>query len=160
MSPVPHFRYISILGVSLLIGVVSCARLEMNGSQAHQAKAAAVLRVLEKTMDLEQMVTETGAIFITPASDMTMHILEGKIQSPAPRLDSDLTKFDGNAYRDKLTGKDAMLLRVQLMSSSRHLRKFRVCKSYGSLGGNEYYITVELEQGVWKVTRFEHGYVS
>jgi len=121
------------------------------------AMAVALTHVFSETTDIERLAEDYGAIFFKGASEHVVLALSATYDHKMPRLDKDLKRVDQERFIDKVTGKKAMLLGVETIATGRDSFTFKIVKSYGDVGGNDYTVEVNLIGQRWEVVGFHLG---
>lgn len=124
------------------------------------AVAKALVEVLERSTQVDRLAEGLGAIFVEGCSEKALDMMRDSLPSGLPRIDRDFINLDRANYVDRVTGRDAMLLQVRVLSAGEGTCVVSVEKSLGNLGGSQYTISLVRVQLGWKVVEFEMEWVS
>jgi hypothetical protein len=119
------------------------------------AQAKAIIAVFSRTTVLEHFRENFGAVFFQGVSSNTLNEVNRRIGGKLPQLCASLQRLDPTRWVDKKTGKRAMLVEAQTVSSDPRAPVFRIITRIYSRGGNMCRAEMKKVDGDWQLAGFE-----
>jgi hypothetical protein len=155
-------RYVLPFGFWLFFAVAGCVSPNSKSSGSAEAglavpvknaQTAAVCAILQGTIGVSKSREDYGAIFFQDMSPAELEMVKSRLGMSVPRLDTDLTHcyWDEARWTDRITKRDAMMIRIERVLTEPKRAAFRVALEYGNVGGRLYVMEMEEINGGWKV---------
>jgi hypothetical protein len=119
------------------------------------AQAEAVIAVFARTTVLEGFRDNFGAVFFQGVSSNTLNEVNRRIGGKLPQSCASLQRLDPTRWVDKKTGKRAMLVEAQTVSSDPRAPVFRIITRIYNRGGTICRAEMRKVDEDWQVAGFE-----
>jgi hypothetical protein len=123
--------------------------------ELESAQAEAIIAVFNRTTVLEHLRDNFGAVFFQGVSSNALNEVNRRIGGKLPQLRGSLQGLDLTKWVDKETGKRAMLVEAQTVSSDARAPVFRITTRIYNRGGNMCRAEMKKVDDAWQLAGFE-----